>query len=125
MPSPLPGPRRSSVGLAVAALLAAVVAAAAPAARPVSQRQEAERALKAAMTAWARKNVHGLEIGAVSCLLPRRGDVIHCTVRTAAPAYHETIVFQIRETLSAAGTMTWLATSKACRDTQTGRAIAC
>ena len=125
MPPFLPAPRRLSAALAAAAALAAVPPPAALAARPASQRQQAERALKAAMTAWARKNVHGLEIGAVSCLLPRRGDVIHCTVRTAAPAYHEAIVFQIRETLSAAGTMTWLATSKACRDTQTGRAIAC
>ena len=125
MPCSLPGPRRLSAALAAAALLAAAAATAVQAARPAARRHEAERALKAAMTAWARKNVHGLEIGAVSCVLPARGAVIRCTVRSTAPGYHEAIVFQVRETLSASGTMTWLATSKACRDTQTGRAIAC
>jgi hypothetical protein len=114
-----------SARLAAAALLAAVLAPVALGARPALQRQQAERALKTAMTAWAHRNVRGLEIGAVSCILPRSGNVIHCAVKTAAPTYHEVIVFQIRETLSASGTMSWIATSKACRDTQTGRAIAC
>jgi hypothetical protein len=114
-----------SAALAAAALLAAAAATAVQAARPTARRHEAERALKAAMTAWARKNVSALEIGAVSCIAPSRGDVFRCTVRTAAPSYREAIVFQVRETLAPSGTLTWTATSKACRDTYTRRAIAC
>ena len=41
------------------------------------------------MTAWARKNVKGLEIGSATCVLPLNGNVVHCTVTSTAPSYRE------------------------------------
>ena len=53
------------------------------------------------------------------------GNVVHCTVTSTAPSYRENIVFKVRETLHASGTMSWLVTAKACSDSRTGKAIAC
>ena len=116
--------RPGSCGLA-AALLAALLAPATLAAKPLTQKQYTEQTLKTAMTAWARKNVKGLEIGAAACVLPENGNVVHCTVKSSAPGYRENIVFKVTETLHASGTMSWRVTAKACSDSETGKAITC
>jgi len=105
-------------------LCAALAApSAALAAKPLTQKQFAEQRLKVEMTAWAKKNIPGLEIGKVTCVLPRNGNVVHCTVASTAPKYRENITFQVREVLSQAGTMTWTATSRKCTDSKTGRPV--
>ena len=117
---------RGGLSCALAAcLLAVLLAPAALAAKPLTQKQYTEQTLKTAMTAWARKNVKGLEIGSASCVLPLNGNVVHCTVTSTAPSYREKIVFKVRETLHASGTMSWLVTAKACSNSRTGKAIAC
>ncbi len=95
------------------------------AAKPLTQKQFAELRMKQALTGWAKKNVPGLQIGAASCVLPKNGVVIHCTVKSTAPKYRENILFKVTETLHEVGTITWVVTSKTCSDSKTHETIAC
>jgi hypothetical protein len=108
-------------------LIAAALLAPLPglAAKAPTQKQYAEQKLKAAMTAWAKKNVAGLRIGTVSCVLPLNGNVVHCTVHASAPRSRENIVFTVRETLTQLGAMKWAVTSDACSDSKTGQKLSC
>jgi hypothetical protein len=107
------------------ALVALVATGQALAAKPLTQKQYAELKMKQALTAWAKKSVPGLQIGAASCVLPKNGVIIHCTVQSTAPKHNENIVFKVKETLHDIGTVTWVVTSKTCSDSKTHKTFAC
>ncbi len=77
------------------------------------------------MTAWAKKNVKGLEIGSATCVLPKNGNVVHCTVTSTAPSYRENIVFKVQRDAARERDDELDVTAKACSDSRTGKAIAC
>jgi hypothetical protein len=116
---------RTRLLLAALALVALVATGQAMAAKPLTQKQYAELRMKQVMTAWAKKNVPGLQIGAAACVLPKNGVIIHCTVQSTAPKYTENIVFKVKETLHDVGTVTWVVTSKVCSDSKTHKTFAC
>ena len=116
---------RAQLLFVVLALVALVATGQALGAKPLTQKQYAELKMKQAMTQWAKKSVPGLQIGAASCVLPKNGVVIHCTVQSTAPKYNENIVFKVKETLHDIGTVTWVVTSKTCSDSKTHKTFAC
>jgi hypothetical protein len=106
-----------------ATLAAAATCGAAPAASPA--QRYAERALKAAFTGWAKKNLPGTTVGKVSCVLPLSGSVARCTIHVSAPRNRENIVFRVTNTLHTNGTATFAMLSHSCTDSRTGKKIAC
>jgi hypothetical protein len=107
------------------ALIALGAAGQAMAAKPLTQKQYAELRMNQVLTQWAKQKVPGLQIGAASCVLPKNGVIIHCTVQSTAPKYNENIVFNVKETLHDVGTVTWVVTSKTCSNAKTHKTFAC
>ena len=107
------------------ALAALLVPAAALAAKAPTQKQYTEQLLKKEMMSSAQLKPLGLKWGVVSCVLPKNGNVVHCTVHASAPKAQENIVFKVRETLTQEGSMKWAITSDACSDSKTGQKLSC
>src|ERR1700730_4091830 len=112
-----------------AALLALSVLGAAPAfaAKPKTEAQADAAALKASMVTSFKKQLPGVTIGNVVCVLPLNGATFHCTAYTTAPASHENIVFKVAATLhdNDAMSVTWRLTSHSCTDSVTHKPFKC
>jgi hypothetical protein len=111
--------------LLLAALLALLVPVTALAAKAPTQLQYTEQKLKTSMMNSSQLKPLGLRYGAVKCVLPKNGNVVHCTVHATAPKARENIVFKVTETLKQTGQMTWAITSDACSDSKTGQKLSC
>src|SRR4051794_5891752 len=110
----------------LAALVVALAASGtAAAAYPRGDVLYANKTMKASFTAWAKKNLPGTTVGKVACVLPKSGNVIHCTIHVSAPKNRENIVFKVKGTLHEVGTLSWVATSHSCTDSKTGKPFAC
>jgi hypothetical protein len=107
------------------ALGALLLVPAALAAKAPTQKQYTEQKLKAAMMSSAQLKGLGLTWGAVTCVLPKNGNIVHCTVHASAPKAQENIVFKVKETLKETGAMSWAITSDACSDSKTGQKLSC
>ncbi len=104
---------------------ALLVAPAALAAKAPTQKQYTEQLLLKEMKASAQLKSLGLKWGTVTCVLPKSGIVVHCTVHASSPKAQENIVFKVRETLTQEGNMNWAITSDACSDSKTGQKLSC
>jgi hypothetical protein len=111
--------------LLLSALAALFLVPFALAAKAPTQKQYSEQKLKTAMMSSAQLKGLGLKWGAVSCVLPKNGNIVHCTVHASSPKAQENIVFKVRETLKETGTMSWAITSDACSDSKTGKKLSC
>jgi hypothetical protein len=115
--------------LSASVLLALLVlgAGTAGAAKPKTEAQADAAALKASMIPTFKKELPGVRIGNVVCVLPLNGATFHCTAYTTAPASHENIVFKVAATLhdNDAMTVTWTLTSHTCTDSVTHKPFKC
>jgi L-aminopeptidase/D-esterase-like protein len=111
--------------LLLGALAALLIVPAALAAKAPTQKQYTEQKLKTAMMTSSQLKGLGLKWGTVTCVLPKNGNIVHCTVHASAPAARENIVFKVKETLKETGAMSWAITSDACSDSKTGQKLAC
>lgn len=116
-----------SAGVALLATLVALglVGASAAAPKPKTQTQAIEQTLKVSMTKSFKKQLPGVVIGKLVCVLPKNGVVVHCTVHTSAPKNQENIVFKVTATLHDNGTISWTSTSHSCTDSKTGKPFKC
>ncbi len=116
---------RSTGAVLFALLLLAAVPALA--AKPKTEAQADAAALKASMIPTFKKELPGVSIGKVVCVLPLNGVTFHCTAYTTAPASHENIVFKVAATLhdNDAMTVTWKLTSHSCTDSVTHKPFKC
>ena len=111
--------------LLLGTLAALLSVPAAFAAKAPTQKQYTEQKLKTAMMGSSQLKGLGLKFGVVSCVLPKSGNVVHCTVHTSAPKAQENIVFKVTETLAETGNMKWAITSDTCSDSKTGQKLSC
>jgi hypothetical protein len=113
-------------GLVLIALTTALLApAAALAAKAPTQAQYTAQGLVKAMMKSASLKPLGLTWGKVLCVLPKNGNVFHCTVHTSSPKAQENIVFQVKATLDEEGNVKWTITSDACSDSKSGQKLSC
>jgi hypothetical protein len=114
---------------AAAVLGASLALGAVPAlaARPTTEAQADAAALKASMVTAFKRQLPGVLIGNVVCVLPLNGVTFHCTAYTTAPKSHENIVFKVAATLhdNDAMSVTWRLTSHSCSDSVTHKPFAC
>jgi hypothetical protein len=110
---------------ALAAIALAPAAGGAAAAKPLTQRQYTELTLKQHMNATFKKTVPGLTVTKVSCVLPKNGTTVKCVANASAPKARESVVFEVTETLSEVGNMSWRITSSVCSDSKTHRKLSC
>jgi hypothetical protein len=116
---------RSAAATLVALLALAALPAAA--AKPKTEAQADAAALKASMVTTFKKQLPGVVVGNVVCVLPQNGATFHCTAYTTAPSAHENIVFKVAATLhdNDAMSVTWKLTSHTCTDSVTHKPFAC
>ena len=111
--------------LAAAILATSGLGAGAVAAATNPEQVALQKTLKALMTKKYKQAAPKLKITTITCKLPSDGTVAHCVAHFTYPP---TIVgtYQVKAELhDLGGTLTWTAGSPKCKDTKTGKSIAC
>ena len=107
------------LAVVVVALLACAVASGA-----VNPEQlRLQKSLKADMAKSFKKRAPSLEITTVSCRLPSKGTVAHCTAHFLVGQVKG--YYKVSATIHESGQLTWTAASPRCFDKKSGKALRC
>jgi len=104
--------------VAAALLVTATAGAATPA-------QGLARQLKASMQSYYAKSEPGLRFTTVTCKISGDRTTARCNAQFTVAAKHAAGVFVVALTGAAGGTVTTKALSVSCKDTRTGKKLAC
>jgi hypothetical protein len=102
-----------------------LTAAAAAAALALTPAQGLARRLKASMTSYYAKSDPGLKFTTVTCKIATDGTTARCNARFTVASKHAAGVFVVSVTGGAGGNVTTKTLSVSCKDTRTGKKIAC
>jgi hypothetical protein len=100
-------------------------AAAAAAALAVTPAQGLARQLKASMASYYRKSDPGLNVTTVTCKISSDRTTARCNAHFTVVSKHATGVFVVAVTGGAGGNVSTKTLSASCKDTRTGKRIAC
>jgi uncharacterized lipoprotein YbaY len=81
--------------------------------------------LKAKITPVFKQQAPQLELGKVTCVLPKNGNVVSCQAHFGYPSAHVNVVYGIKATLEQTGQLRWTTTSHACTNAKTGEKLPC
>jgi hypothetical protein len=71
------------------------------------------------------KQVPGLLLATVTCVLPTNGNVVQCQAHFSDPSAGANVVYGIKATLKDSGVLTWTTTTHSCTNAKTGKKLAC
>ena len=100
-------------------------AAAATAALALTPAQGLARQLKASMASYYKKSDPGLKFTTVTCRISSDRTTARCNAHFTVVSKHATGVFVVAVTGGAGGTVSTKTLSASCKDTRTGKKIAC